>query len=54
VKTIRSIPLELKGVFHKFDIRGEIILPFAGFENESGFIEIGETPLILAIPLLVV
>ncbi|HEX8270864.1 MAG TPA: NAD-dependent DNA ligase LigA [Flavobacterium sp.] len=32
VKTIRSIPLHLKGNFpNKFDIRGEIILPFAGF-----------------------
>jgi DNA ligase (NAD+) len=46
VKTIRSIPLELKGVFpNKFDIRGEIILPFAGFEKmNQDLIEIGETP----------
>ena len=34
IKTIKSIPLELKGNFpDKFDIRGEIILPFAGFEK---------------------
>ncbi len=34
VKTIRSVPLELQGDFPpKFDIRGEIILPFKGFEN---------------------
>jgi DNA ligase (NAD+) len=46
VKTIRSIPLELKGDFpDKFDIRGEIILPFAGFEKmNQELIEIGETP----------
>jgi NAD-dependent DNA ligase len=54
VKTIRSIPLELKGVFQKFDIRGEIILPFAGLKMNQDLIEIGETPLIRAIPLLVV
>ncbi|MCX2719369.1 NAD-dependent DNA ligase LigA [Lentiprolixibacter aurantiacus] len=34
VKTIRSIPLKLKGDYpEKFDIRGEIILPIAGFEQ---------------------
>lgn len=46
IKTIKSVPLELKGDFpQKFDIRGEIILPFAGFEkmNEE-LIAIGETP----------
>jgi DNA ligase (NAD+) len=45
VKTIKSIPLELKGNFpEKFDIRGEIILPFAGFEKmNQDLIEIGET-----------
>lgn len=46
IKTIKSIPLQLKGNFpEKFDVRGEIILPFAGFEkmNEE-LIEIGETP----------
>ena len=46
VKTIRSIPLKLKGSYpEKFDIRGEIILPFAGFEKmNQDLIEIGETP----------
>ncbi|MCH7785391.1 MAG: NAD-dependent DNA ligase LigA [Bacteroidetes bacterium] len=32
IKTIKSVPLKLKGNFPKrFDIRGEIILPFEGF-----------------------
>ena len=32
VKTINSVPLQLKGDFPvKFDIRGEIVLPFEGF-----------------------
>ncbi|RVT73466.1 NAD-dependent DNA ligase LigA [Flavobacterium sufflavum] len=47
IKTIKSIPLTLKGESHpdKFDIRGEIILPFAGFEKmNQELIEIGETP----------
>ena len=46
IKTIKSIPLKLKGNFHsKFDVRGEIILPFAGFEKmNQELIEIGETP----------
>jgi len=46
IKTIKSIPLKLKGEFPaKFDIRGEIILPFAGFEKmNQDLIEIGETP----------
>ncbi|HQV36785.1 MAG TPA: NAD-dependent DNA ligase LigA [Flavobacterium sp.] len=46
IKTIRSIPLQLKGTYPpKFDIRGEIILPFAGFEKmNQELIEIGETP----------
>lgn len=47
IKTIRSIPLSLKGEGYpeKFDIRGEIILPFAGFEKmNQELIEIGETP----------
>jgi len=47
IKTIRSIPLTLKGDHYpdKFDIRGEIILPFAGFEKmNQELIEIGETP----------
>ena len=47
IKTIRSIPLKLKGNNHpeKFDIRGEIILPYAGFEKmNQELIEIGEMP----------
>ena len=46
IKTIKSIPLQLKGNFPaKFDVRGEIILPFAGFEKmNQDLIEIGETP----------
>jgi len=46
IKTIKSVPLHLKGDFpDKFDIRGEIILPFAGFEKmNQELIEIGETP----------
>lgn len=46
VKTIKSVPLKLKDDFPpKFDIRGEIILPFDGFNkmNEER-IEIGEEP----------
>jgi DNA ligase (NAD+) len=46
IKTIKSIPLQLKGSYpEKFDIRGEIILPFEGFEKmNQELIEIGETP----------
>ena len=46
IKTIKSIPLVLKGEFpEKFDIRGEIILPFEGFEKmNQELVEIGETP----------
>lgn len=46
IKTIKSIPLKLKGNFPAtFDVRGEIILPFAGFEKmNQELIEIGETP----------
>ncbi|MBB1194101.1 DNA ligase (NAD(+)) LigA [Flavobacterium sp. SOK18b] len=46
IKTIKTIPLQLKGNYpEKFDIRGEIILPFAGFEKmNQDLIEIGETP----------
>ena len=33
VRTIKSVPLTLKGDFpDRFDIRGEIVLPFSGFE----------------------
>ena len=46
IKTIKAVPIQLKGDFpEKFDIRGEIILPFAGFEKmNQDLIEIGETP----------
>ncbi|MBA4318596.1 MAG: DNA ligase (NAD(+)) LigA [Flavobacterium sp.] len=46
IKTIKSIPLKLKGDFpDTFDVRGEIILPFAGFEKmNQELIEIGELP----------
>ncbi|WP_452221034.1 NAD-dependent DNA ligase LigA [Lacinutrix salivirga] len=46
VKTIKSVPLQLKGDFPpKFDIRGEIVLPFDGFHkmNEER-LEAGEEP----------
>ena len=46
IKTIRSVPLKLQGDYPaKFDIRGEIVLPFEGFikMNEER-IEIGEEP----------
>ncbi|MGY0392096.1 NAD-dependent DNA ligase LigA [Bizionia sp. KMM 8389] len=46
IKTIKSVPLKLKGNYpDKFDIRGEIVLPFEGFikMNEER-IEIGEEP----------
>lgn len=46
IKTIKAVPIHLKGDFpSKFEIRGEIILPFAGFEKmNQDLIEIGETP----------
>jgi len=46
VKTIKSVPLQLKGDYpDKFDIRGEIILPWEGFNkmNEARIAE-GEEP----------
>ena len=46
IKTINSVPLQLKGDYPpKFDIRGEIVLPFEGFAkmNEQR-IENGEEP----------
>ena len=46
IKTIRTVPLLLKDDFPpKFDIRGEIVLPFEGFNkmNEERM-EIGEEP----------
>ncbi|WP_375605204.1 NAD-dependent DNA ligase LigA [Flavobacterium davisii] len=46
IKTIKTVPLTLQGDFpDRFEIRGEIILPFAGFERmNQELIEIGETP----------
>lgn len=46
IKTIKSVPLKLKGIFpDKFEIRGEIILPLEGFEKmNQELIEIGEMP----------
>jgi DNA ligase (NAD+) len=46
IKTIKAVPIKLKGDFpDKFEIRGEIVLPFAGFEKmNQDLIEIGETP----------
>jgi DNA ligase (NAD+) len=46
IKTIKSIPLKINGNFpEKFDVRGEIILPFAGFEKmNQELMEIGELP----------
>lgn len=46
IKTIRSIPLQLKGDYSEsFEIRGEIILPLEGFAKmNQELIEIGETP----------
>lgn len=46
VKTIRAVPLRLKGDYpDKFDIRGEIVLPFAGFAKMNAErIENGEEP----------
>ncbi len=46
IKTIKSVPLKLKGDYPpKFEIRGEIVLPFEGFNkmNEER-IEAGEEP----------
>ena len=46
VKTIRSVPLQLQGDYPpKFDIRGEIVLPFEGFaQMNQERIENGEEP----------
>lgn len=46
IKTIRSVPLQLKGNYPpKFDIRGEIVLPFEGFAKmNQERIENGEDP----------
>lgn len=46
VRTIRSVPLKLKGDYpKKFDIRGEIVLPYAGFAKMNAErVEAGEEP----------
>ncbi|WP_282161831.1 NAD-dependent DNA ligase LigA [Ulvibacterium marinum] len=46
VKTIRSVPLQLQGDYvPKFDIRGEIVLPFEGFAKMNAErVENGEEP----------
>jgi len=46
VKTIRSVPLKLKGDYpEKFDIRGEIVLPYEGFAKMNAErVENGEEP----------
>lgn len=46
VKTIKSVPLQLKGDYpDSFEIRGEIILPLEGFAKmNQELIEIGGTP----------
>tara|TARA_R110002012_G_scaffold322096_1_gene555389 strand:- start:76126 stop:78138 length:2013 start_codon:yes stop_codon:yes gene_type:complete len=46
IKTIKSIPLQLKGDYpQKFDIRGEIVLPFEGFAKMNAErIENGDEP----------
>ncbi len=46
VKTIRSVPLQLKGDFPPlFEIRGEIVLPFEGFAKMNAErVEAGEEP----------
>lgn len=46
VRTIRSVPLQLKGDYPPlFDIRGEIVLPFEGFTKMNAErVEAGEEP----------
>lgn len=46
IRTIKSVPIRLQGDYPGlFDIRGEIVLPLAGFEKmNQELIEIGETP----------
>ncbi|MCG2430782.1 NAD-dependent DNA ligase LigA [Aequorivita xiaoshiensis] len=46
VKTIRSVPLQLKGDYPSlFEIRGEIVLPFEGFTKMNAErVEAGEEP----------
>lgn len=46
VRTIRSVPLELRGDYPPFfEIRGEIVLPFEGFSKMNAErVELGEEP----------
>lgn len=46
VRTIRSVPLKLKGNYpEKFEIRGEIVLPYEGFAHlNAARVEAGEEP----------
>ncbi|WP_347375116.1 NAD-dependent DNA ligase LigA [Aequorivita sp. Q41] len=46
IKTIRSVPLQLKGDYPPlFEIRGEIVLPFEGFAKMNAErVELGEEP----------
>jgi len=46
IKTIKSVPLQLKGDYpEKFEIRGEIVLPFEGFTKMNAErVEAGEEP----------
>src|SRR5690554_4885347 len=46
VRTIRSVPLQLKGDYPQlFEIRGEIVLPYEGFaQMNAERIELGEEP----------
>lgn len=46
VRTIRSVPLKLKGDYpEKFEIRGEIVLPYEGFAHlNAARVEAGDEP----------
>ncbi|MGO1585481.1 MAG: NAD-dependent DNA ligase LigA, partial [Mesonia sp.] len=46
IKTIRSVPLQLKGDYpQKFEIRGEVVLPYEGFAQlNAERVENGEEP----------
>jgi DNA ligase (NAD+) len=46
IKTIKTVPLQLQGTYpEKFDIRGEIVLPFEGFKQMNvERLEAGEEP----------
>ena len=47
IRTVKTVPLHIPRIstIQNFEVRGEIILPFAGFEKmNNDLIEIGETP----------